>query len=168
MRRRVVLSPGGPPGSIMVIALLLMALLSLLGMTLLTVAGLGHSTAFNAIWSEGALFAADAGIQTGINQLSPNPATSTQAIPNDGTPSVSIGTGTYTFAFRSGRRTDAGPQPLQFMGTRVEPGYSLAIGSGYNPAGYAFHSYQITATGTGPRSAQREIEARAEYGPIAQ
>lgn len=160
MQRGIVGSPRRARGSVIVIALLLMALLSLLGMTLLTVAGLGHGTAFNAIWSEGALFAADAAVQAGMNQLSANPTTSTQAIPV-----ASIG-GVYSF--RSGRRTDSGPQPLQFMGTRVEPGYSLAVGSGYNPAGYAFHSYQITATGTGPRSAQREIEARAEYGPIAQ
>ncbi len=160
MQRGIVGSSWRARGSVMVIALLLMALLSLLGMTLLTVAGLGHGTAFNAIWSEGALFAADAGVQAGMNQLSANSTTSTQAIPI-----TSIG-GVYSF--RSGRRNDAGPQPLQFMGTRVEPGYSLAVGSGYNPAGYAFHSYLITATGTGPRGAQREIEARAEYGPIAQ
>jgi len=164
MERRIVVSPGGSPGSVMILALLIMVLLSLLGMTLLTVAGLGHGTAFNAIWSEGALFAADAGIQRGMNQLSPNPTTSTQAIPVTNIPDAANG----PYSFRSGRRTDTSPQPLQFMGTRVEPGYSLAIGSGYNPAGYAFHSYQITATGTGPRSAQREIEARAEYGPIAQ
>ncbi len=45
---------------------------------------------------------------------------------------------------------------------------AIAIGTGYSPAGYAFNSNQTNATGTGPRSAVREIEIQAEYGPVAQ
>jgi hypothetical protein len=145
------------------IALLVMVVLSLLGMALLTLSGTEHNIAYNADWSEGAFSAAEAGVQTGINQLSANTATSTQAIAV-----TTIGTGAYTYQFRSGRKTDAGPQPLTFRGTRVEAGYSIAIGTGYNPSGYAFHSYQVNATGTGPRNAQREVEVLAEYGPVAQ
>jgi hypothetical protein len=55
-----------------------------------------------------------------------------------------------------------------FRGSRIEKGYNIAIGTGYNPSGYGFHSYQIDATGTGPRSALRELEVLAEYGPVAQ
>jgi hypothetical protein len=144
-------------GSIMVIALLVMALLSLLGMTLLTVGGLGHTIAYNSVWSEGALFAADAGVQRGISQLSQDPAASTQAIPVTALP------GNYTY--RSGGRSDAGPQPPQYVGDRILPGYAAPSGVGYGTSGYVFNIYQINATGTGPRNALREIEVRAEYGP---
>jgi hypothetical protein len=140
-----------------------MVVLSLLGVALLTLSGTEDNIAYNALWSEGAFAAADAGVQTGLNQLSPNSATSTVAIPV-----TTIGTGTYTYQFRSGQRTDTSPQPLVFMGSRVATGYSLAIGTGYNPSGYAFYSYRIDATGSGPHNAQREIEVLAEYGPVAQ
>ena len=142
------------------IALLLMVLLSLLGLTLLTVAATEHTVAFNGLWSEGALTAAEAGVNRGLNQLSANAATSIQPI---ATTSIAS-----PYAFRSGHRNDTAPQPLAFVGTRTEAGYSIAVGTGYNPAGYVFHTYQINATGTGPRNAQREVEVRAEYGPVAQ
>ena len=112
------------------------------------------------IWSEGALHAADAGVNRGLNQLNANAQTSIQAIANTG-----IG---LVYRYRSGRRTDNAPQPLQFVGSRTEAGYSIAVGTGYNPSGYAFHAYQINATGTGPRNARREVEIQAEYGPVAQ
>jgi Tfp pilus assembly protein PilX len=160
MRHRQTLHPNCEAGSVLVIALLLMVLLSLLGVTLLTVAATEHTVAFNGLWSEGALTAAEAGVNRGLNQLNANAATSIQPI---ATTSIAS-----PYAFRSGHRTDTTPQPLTFVGTRTEAGYSLAVGTGYNPAGYAFHTYQINATGTGPRNAQREVEVRAEYGPVAQ
>jgi hypothetical protein len=148
-------------GSVLVIALLLMVLLSLLGVTLLTVASTEHSMAFNAFWSEGAISMADAGVNRGVNQLSANAQNSLAAfgpiaIPNGG-----------PYSYRSGRKTDAGAQPSQFVSSRTEPGYSVAMGTGYNPGGYTFDTYQINATGTGAGNAQREAEVRAEYGPVA-
>lgn len=160
MGHRRVLHPKREAGSVLVIALLLMVLLSLLGVTLLTVAATEHTVAFNGLWSEGALSAAEGGVNRGLNQLSANAQTSLQAIPN-----TTIGT---TYAFRSGHKTDTTPQPLTFVASRTEAGYSIAVGTGYNPSGYAFHTYQINATGTGPRNAIREVEVRAEYGPVAQ
>jgi hypothetical protein len=146
-------------GSVLIIALLLMVLLSLLGITLLTVAATEHSVAYNGLWSEGALYAADAGVSRGLNQLSANAQAATQAIANTG-----IG---LVYSYRSGRRTDNAPQPLSYVGTRDEAGYSIAVGTPYNQSGYTFYIYQINATGTGPRNARREIEVRAEYGPVA-
>jgi hypothetical protein len=137
-----------------------MALLSMLGLTLLTVAGTEHSLASNSLWSQGALSAAEAGLNRGLNQLSANAETSIQPI------AVTTLTGAYTY--RSGTRAAGAPQELTFVGTRTEPGYSVAVGTGYNPAGYAFHTYQIDATGSGPRNAQREVQIRADYGPVAQ
>ena len=144
----------------LVIALLLMILLSLLGVTLLTVAATEHNVAFNSLWSEGALMAADAGVNRGINQLSANAQSSLQAIPN-----TAIG---QVYSYRSGPRTAMTPQQLQFVSTRTEEGYSIAQCTGYNPCGYVFHTYQVIATGTGPRNARREVDIQAEYGPVAQ
>jgi hypothetical protein len=154
-------------GSVLMIALFIMIILSLLGIALLTLSGTESNIAYNGLLAEGAFNAAEAGIQRGLNQLSANTATAIQQIPSAGT-WLNIGTGTYTYQFRSGHRADADPQPLLFRGERVEAGYSLAVGTGYNPSGYAFHSYQINATGSGPRNAQREIEVLAEYGPLPQ
>lgn len=154
----------GERGSVLVVAILVMMVLSFIGMAMMTLSVTEHSMAYNAVWGEGSFAAAEAGVNVGINQLSANTTTATQQIPPTGT-SVTIGT---SYAYRSGGKSDAGPQPLKFVKSRTEPGYSIAIGTGYNPAGYAFNAYQINATGTGPRNAVREIELQAEYGPVAQ
>ena len=112
-------------GSALMIALFVMIALSILGVALLTLSGTESNIAYNQLWTEGAFAAAESGVQTGLNQLSANTAISTAAIPV-----TAIGTGIYTYQFRSGRKSDAGPQPLQFLGTRVESGYSIAIGTG--------------------------------------
>ncbi len=148
----------GETGSVLVLALLVMVLLSFLGLTLLAIAATEHTIAFNAFWSEGTLAAADAGISSGLNQLSPSQTASDATIPTTG-----IG-GLY--AYRSGRRADAGAQPFQYVGPRHEGGYSLVSGIGYNTSGYDFYNHQFNATGTGPRNAVREVEVQAEYGPV--
>jgi Tfp pilus assembly protein PilX len=161
MTRRKNLQPGSEAGSILVVALLIMVLLSLLGVTLLTVASTEHIIAHNSLWSEGALMAAEAGVNVGVNQLSANATTSVQAIP---VTSIAAAQGPYQF--RSGTR-GSGIQDLQFVSSRTEAGYSIAVGTGYNRSGYVFDTYQINATGTGPRFAIREVEMQAEYGPVA-
>lgn len=147
------------------IAMLLMVLLTLLGVTLMSVAGTEHNVAFNSLWSEGALMAAEAGVNRGLNQLTANAENSLRRFPDSDTGSLAIGA---AYSYRSGGRASAGPQALAFVGSRTEAGYSIAVGTGYNPGGYAFHTYQINATGTGPRNAGREVQVRAEYGPVAQ
>jgi hypothetical protein len=142
-----------------------MMVLSFLGMAIMTLSVTEHSMAYNAVWGEGAFAAAEAGINAGINQLSANSTSATQAISCN--PSL-FACSASSYSYRSGGKSDTSPQPLKFVKSRIEPGYSIAIGTGYNPAGYAFNAYQINATGTGPRNAVREIEVQAEYGPIAQ
>ncbi len=146
-------------GSVLLLALFVMIIISLLGTALLTLSGVEHNIAHNGVWSEGAFFAAEAGVQAGINQLSPLQDTASQAIPV-----TSIAT---SYSYRSGHKTDSGAQPLTFKGARNESGYSLSSRMGYVPKGYCFYPYQIDATGTGPRNAQREVEVLAEYGPIS-
>jgi hypothetical protein len=137
-----------------------MFVLSILGTVFLGISLTEHNITYNAVYSEGAFTAAEAGIQAGVAKLSANTTTSTQAIL-----STDFANG---YKYQSGHRADRDPQELQFIGKRVEPGYNLARGTGYNPAGYTFRSYQINVTGAGPRSAQREIEVLAEYGPTGQ
>lgn len=145
-------------GMVLVLSLLAMVVLSLLGVALLTMSGSETFVSYRTVYREGAFYSAEGGIHIGIDQVSANTVTSTQAIPL-----TTIG-GNYTY--RSGRRSDPGPQPLQFVGTRPGPGYSIAVGTGYNPAGYVFYNYQINVTGTGPRNAQREVEVLAAFGPV--
>ena len=145
-------------GSVLLMSLLALVILSLLGAGLLTMSGTETFVTFRSVYREGAFYAAEAGVHTGLDQLSANTATSTQAIP-----ATNIGN---WYTYRSGRRADPGPQPLDFTGTRPGTGYSAAVGTGYNPAGYVFYSYHMNVTGGGPRSAQREVEALAEFGPV--
>ncbi len=158
MRGRGSLRPRSEAGSVLMIALFVMIIISLLGTALLTLSGIEHNIAHNGVWTEGAFSAAEAGVNVGFNQISPIQATASQAIPV-----TSIGA---SYSYRSGHKTDSGAQPLEFKGQRIEPGYNIAIGTGFNRRGYAFYSYQINATGTGPRNAQREVEVLAEYGPV--
>jgi hypothetical protein len=144
----------------MLVALFVMVVLSLLGVTFLTLSNTESFVAANALWSEGAFYAAEAGIHRGIDQLGANVTTAVQAIPE-----TAMGT---DYRYRSGRRTDTAPQPLQFIRSRTAAGYSVEVGTGYNPSGYSFYVYQMNVTGTGPRNAQRELEVQAEFGPVAQ
>ncbi len=155
----------GERGSVLVVAILVMMVLSFLGMAIMTISVTEHSMAYHTVWAEGAFVAAEAGINAGINQLSANTTTSTQPVSCD--PAVFGSCATYSY--RSGGKNDTVAQPLQFVTSRTEPGYSIAIGTGYNPSGYSFNSYRINATGTmQQRNALREIEVQAEYGPVAQ
>ncbi|MFQ5681810.1 MAG: PilX N-terminal domain-containing pilus assembly protein [Candidatus Binatia bacterium] len=106
-----------------------------------------------------AFYAADTGIDIGRNQLQFNQALA--SAPFSGTIDGDL-------AYRSGSRNDTVAQPLQYEGMRIESGFSIGTGTGYNPSGYTFYQYQINVTGTGPRGSAREIEAKAEYGPVAQ
>src|SRR3989304_8724956 len=98
-------------GSVLVVAILVMMVLSFIGMAMMTLSVTEHSMAYNAVWGEGAFAAAEAGINIGINQLSANTTTATKQIPDTG-PSVIIGT---SYAYRSGGKSDPGPQPLKFV-----------------------------------------------------
>jgi hypothetical protein len=141
-----------------VIVMLMALLLSMTGAALsLSSVELKMSSNFKT--STQALHAADAGVHVGANQLSINQAAA--SAPYSGT----IGS---SFAYRSGRRFDASPQPLEFRGAKPATGYSVGLGTGYKPSGYAFYAYQINVTGTAPAAATREIEAQAEYGPVRQ
>ena len=109
----------------------------------------------------GALYAADAGVSVAISRLSGNIAQSEAAF---GPTAIDASGNTY----RSGPRfPDVNGQKLVHTGFKTAPGYSMGTGTGYNPSGFIFHTYEIHITGKGPgNSSAREIEAMGQYGPV--
>jgi Tfp pilus assembly protein PilX len=147
--------------TLLVVLMIMVIMLSVVGAGLLFS---GVSTKITANYQTGtkAFYAADAGVSTAVTQLTLDTNTATAAF------SRNMGSG---LAYRSGRRNDSTPQPLQFLRTRVPAGYSLGSGTGSNAAGYVFYDYQVNVTGTytsagGTELAGREIEAIATYGPV--
>ncbi len=106
----------------------------------------------------GALYAADAGVGVALNQLSGNLTAAKQPIQV-----TDLGSG---YTYRSGTIADGIPKDIIHTGFKNAPGYSLGIGTGYNPGGYIFHTYEIHITGEGPLTSAREIEAMGQYGPV--
>jgi hypothetical protein len=147
--------------TLVVVLVVMVILLSVIGAGLLFS---GINTKITANYQTGtkAFYAADTGISAALNQLALDPTTSTAAL------SKNMGGG---LAYRSGHRSDTTPQPLVFLRVQSQPGYSLGLGTGYNPSGYSFYQYQMNVTGTyttayGTELAGREVEAIATYGPV--
>ena len=147
--------------TLVVVLVVMVILLSVIGAGLLF-SGINSKITANYQTGTKAFYAADTGINAALNQLALDPATATAAL------SKNMGGG---LAYRSGHRTDSTPQPLQFLRTQSQSGYSLGSGTGYNASGYTFYQYQMNVTGTytssyGTELAGREIEAVASYGPV--
>ena len=145
-------------GFAMVIALILLLLLVILGTGLLSLSSLDSNISHNDLWAEGALHAAEASMHVALESLQPDPIASIQPVPLT---SISD-----DYDYRSGSRLASGPEPQVYLGKQVEPGYSISVGTGYNPSGYFFSRVRINATGSGPRQIRREVEALTLYGPI--
>jgi Tfp pilus assembly protein PilX len=149
--------------TLVVVLLMMTILLSIISAGLLF-SGINTKITVNYQSGTRAFYAADAGIGQAISQLSANPATAVAAFGP-----VDLGDG---LKYRTGNRTAVTPQPMQFVGTRQETGYSLNTGTGYNSSGYSFYQYQINVTGTyevaGTEVAGREVESQALFGPVSQ
>lgn len=146
-------------GSSLVIVLMIMFILLVLTGASLMFSGLDLRIVGNLKAGTQTFYAADTGVNVGLNQLSPSVLVA--SAPFSGTLPGGL-------AYRSGQRNDPGPQPLQLIAITTQPGYTLGTGTGYNTSGYVFHRYKMNVTGTGPMSTAREIEAIAEYGPVPQ
>ena len=139
--------------SIMAIFIMLMLLAS--GIFLVRMSSTEGDIAYGTMWAEGSFFAADAGINVGIDTVVPGGPTCVKS-------STAIGIFTYTVANGVGADSNC------FLNTIQKAGYSIGSGTGYNPGGFVFYNYAITGAGTGPRSAQRTIDVQVSYGPVAQ
>ena len=142
-------------GLALVIALSAMALLLVGAVVLLRVVSIERDVAVSSVSAEGSFFAADAAINVALDTIGPD----VEICASSRTP---IGGG---YAYQV---LNTPPNVSCFTGTQRSVGYSVGSGTGYNPSGYVFYTYAFTGLGTGPRSAQRTIDARAVYGPIAQ
>ena len=89
------------------VALFVMIVLSVFGVAPPTLSDTESNIGFNQLWPDGSFAAADAGMRIGLKQLSANAAISGQSIAV-----TAIGTGAFTYQFRSGHLTDAGPSPV--------------------------------------------------------
>lgn len=147
-------------GSALVITLAMLLLLVVIGTSLLALSGVDTVISRNDEHAEGALHAAESGVHLAVDRLEPDPIVSVQPIPEQ-----AVGTGYTT---RSGSRRAPGPEPQSFVGVERVPGFSINVGTGYNPSGYRFARYRLNATGVGPGNARREVEAMTHYGPVAQ
>ena len=138
-----------------VMAIFIMVLMLVSGIFLVRMSSTEGDIAYGTMWAEGSFFAADAGVNVGIDTIVPGGPTCAKA-------STSLGTFSYSVA------AGAGADANCFLTTTQRAGYSLGSGTGYNTAGFVFYNYAITGAGTGPRSAQRTIDAQVAYGPVAQ
>ena len=139
-----------------VMAIFIMVLLLVSGIFLVRMSSTEGDIAYGTMWAEGSFFAADAGINIGIDTIAPNGPSCVQNTPQ------SLGAFSYTIA------AGAGADANCFLTTTQRAGYSIGSGTGYNPGGFVFYNYGITGIGAGPRSARRTIDAQVSYGPIAQ
>lgn len=142
-------------GLALVIALSVMAVLLVGAVVLLRMVSIDRDGATNTVSAEGSFFAADAAINVALDTIAPDVDSCASA-------RTPIGGG---YAYQV---LNTPPNASCFAGTQRVAGYSVGSGTGYNPSGYVFYTYAFTGLGTGPRSTQRTIEARAVYGPIAQ
>jgi len=142
-------------GFALVIALSVMAVLLVGAVVLLRVVSIERDVAVSTVAAEGSFFAADAAINVALDTIAPDVGSCASA-------RTPIGGG-YAYQI-----LHTPPNTTCFAGTQRAAGYSIGSGTGYNPSGYVFYTFAFTGLGTGPRSAQRTIDARAAYGPIAQ
>jgi hypothetical protein len=142
-------------GLALVITLSVMAALLVGAVILLRAVSIERDVAVNSVAAEATFFAADAGINVALDTIGPD----VESCASVRTP---LGGG-YSYQV-----LNTPPNTSCFAGTQRVAGYSVGSGTGYNTSGYVFYTYAFTGLGTGPRSAQRAIDARAIYGPIAQ
>ncbi len=144
-------------GSALVVTVMVLALLMVLGTTLMSTATVESTIAANDRWSEGAFHAAEAAVETALERLVNDSST-------DPVETTALGD---HYTYRSGQRTDDEAQPPQSLGAIRAEGYGIGSGTGYNAAGFYFDLYQINGTGTGPQNSQREVEIQVEIGPVS-
>jgi hypothetical protein len=138
-----------------VMAIFIMVMLIVSGIFLVRMSSTEGDIAYGTMWAEGSFFAADAGINVGIDTVVPGGPTCVRA---------STAIGGFAYSVQAGPGADANC----FINTLQKAGYSIGSGTGYNPGGFVFYNYGITGAGTGPRSASRTIDAQVSYGPVAQ
>jgi Tfp pilus assembly protein PilX len=107
-----------------------------------------------------AFYAADTGASTGFAQIGMNTATSIAAF------SGTANGGTYCSGTIANTAGCTAPKPLVSLGAIPATGCSLGIGTMLGSGACYLLEYQIDATGVGPLSATRQVQALATFGPL--
>ena len=132
-------------GVALVVALMMLLILTLIGISAITTTTYETSISGNERVGTDAFYASEAGIQVGLNQIpNTNPVSRTK-----------LGEDSY---YWSGSPQDKdSPRAVGFMGLYAMSGY------GEN---WEFKRYQVSATGESFR-ATKEIEVQVAYGPLS-
>jgi Tfp pilus assembly protein PilX len=133
---------GDEKGIVLVIAMLLLLVLTLIGISSISSSFFEMKISGNDRFGKAAFYASEGGVQVGINQL-----------PQVAAYSGSIGDETY----RSGKTVPSTPQPLIDLGLMVRPGYETT---------WEFRRFQINATGAS-FGAMKEVETQVSLGPFS-
>ena len=131
-------------GVAMVIALLILLVVTLLGINSISTSIYENSISGNERTGADAFYAAEAGVQVGLEKL---PATGAIAV-------TKIGQDSYSW---TGSLGDKGsPKAIAYLGTMFRTGYDATWG---------FKRFQVNASGESLGSV-KEVEVQATYGPI--
>lgn len=147
--RGIIPSGVNDKGIALVIALMMLLVLTLIGINAITSTTHEAGISGNERVGTGAFYAAEAGIQVGLNQLNRFPS---NLIPVSRT---KLGEDSY---FWSGSPKDKNfPRAMDYLGLHAMPGYDV---------NWSFKRYQFNATGES-FGATREIEVQIANGPFA-
>jgi len=115
-----------------VMAIFIMVLLLVSGIFLVRMSSTEGDIAYGTTF-----FAADAGVNVGIDTIAPGGPTCVKG---------ATALGAFSYSVAAGAGADANC----FLNTSQRAGYSIGSGTGYNPGGFVFYNYAITGSGTGP------------------
>jgi hypothetical protein len=132
---------GDQKGVALIIALIMLLVLTLIGMSSITSTFFESKISGNDRFGAAAFYASKGGVDVGINRL-PDITAYSGNIGSDET-------------YRSGKMTPATPQPLFYLGVMGGQGYDVT---------WEFWRYQINATGQS-FGAMKEIEVQVRMGP---
>ena len=135
---------GNEKGLVLIIALLILLVLTLIGISAISTTTFENSISGNERVGTDAFYASEAGIQIGLNQIP-----DTKPIPV-----TAIGTDSSCW---SGSPLDkSSPQPLKSFGLSPKPGFDVS---------WSFKRFQVNTTGTSFK-AMKELEVQARFGPF--
>src|SRR5262245_38206834 len=106
-----------------VMAIFIMVLMLVSGIFLVRMSSTEGDIAYGTMWAEGSFFAADAGINVGVDSVVPGGPSCVRS-------STSLGGFAYSVAAGPGADSNC------FLNTTQRAGYSIGSGTGYNPGGF--------------------------------
>lgn len=132
-------------GAILVVALLLLLVMTILGISLVNTATFDIQVSGNERVRTDAFYAAEAGIQRAINQLPSRNAIPRSTLKDE------------TFYWSGGPADKGAPKPVEFLGWYVPPGDDIE----------RYTSMRLKANATGESSnGMKELEVQVTFGPF--